>query len=116
MLYYFDGSMSECLLDAYPDIGLKKDKFVLRMYLLPYSFILFFFSFSFSFFVYFYCFMFLIVFILISGQRWSEVETRVNFFSGLAEKLKFDPLSAENWYTVSSDDASKMKVIERDRE
>eukprot|EP00026_Physarum_polycephalum_P001669 Phypoly_transcript_01671.p1 GENE.Phypoly_transcript_01671~~Phypoly_transcript_01671.p1 ORF type:complete len:1064 (+),score=159.93 Phypoly_transcript_01671:260-3193(+) len=72
MLYYFDGSLSDCLLDAYPNIGLKKEKFVLR-------------------------------------QRWSDKETRVNFFNALAEKLKFDPLFADNWYTVSVDDASKLK-------
>lgn len=34
----------------------------------------------------------------------------MNFFNALAERLKFDPLVADNWYTVSVDDACKLKV------
>ena len=54
-----------------------------------------------------YFFIYLFVFL---GQRWAERDTRVKFFNAVAQKLKFDPLSANNWYIVYADDVLKIKV------
>ena len=37
-------------------------------------------------------------------NHWGKVSNRRLFFDHIANKKGFDPLKAENWYSISSDD------------
>lgn len=46
-----------------------------------------------------------------SGKVWFDIKTRKEFFMKFAKERGFDPLIADNWYSVSNDDLVSTKVL-----
>ena len=98
MLKYYGGKLADCLMQLYPDIGLQPSKFGLCMtsshlrHLLLYS-----------------CSLFrslpLAIPLLII-----IVAPRKAILMHFAKSRGFDPLVADNWYKVSSEDISSFPV------
>jgi hypothetical protein len=85
-LSHFGGSFINTIMDAYPDLGWKKDNFniVESMHAYKIKFI--------------------------TGNFWNNITNRKAFFDNFARKSHFEPLNPDNWYTKSYKDFEHEKV------
>ena len=80
---------------AFPDIGLDDNKFATIQRQLV---------------IYIFTFHILVLSILPDGH-WADMANRKAFFDNIAHTSKFDPLVAENWYSLSHDKMSDAEVF-----
>lgn len=87
LLNHYDGYLCNALLDCYPNIGLLL-KFFKSNSLIRFHH------------VYIY-----------KGNPWSDRKDRKQYFGEVARSRGFDPLVAENWYSVSYDQLLRVQVM-----
>lgn len=90
MLYYYNESFVDALIDLYPNLGLEKHKFHF-MQSIKSGKILRFLTFM-------------------AGNHWSSSANRRGFMDSLAKKFGFEPLVPENWYSVPINAVTDEKV------
>ena len=47
----------------------------------------------------------------ISGSHWDSIVNRRHFFTNMAERMHFDPLVADNWYSIPMSVVKSFKVF-----